>query len=859
MDDRHSNRRPTRWILQSSLRLERVRLAVIGLIMVLNAVGNVIGYRDTYPDESSRQQFAAAFQGNLALRLFYGIPRDLASVGGYVEFRVVGIMAVLAAAWAVFAAARALRGEEDAGRWELVLCGAVTRPGATAVVLAALLLECGALWLATTASLWIVGTVPGDLTTGQAMLVAAAVVLPGVLFVALGALACQVAGSHRGAQAIGGALIAVALLLRIAADLAVGRRLATLADSVRLGRAAPPRDRRTTVGDAVVRGRGAGGRRCGGVDRRTPRPGCEPRSAPRRAAVARPPARLDQPAGDSHRAPDSVVWVVAAGTFAAILGAFAKSIADQASKIHLHAFTQVTTASGYLALSFVLFTLAVSLFATSHISAIRDDESSGRLETLFALPIARRAWFAGRLAVAAGSSVALALMVGVLAWAGAASQNSGVSLGSLVEAGANCVPAALCFLGLGALLFATFPRLSGGGALALVGIAFLWELLGALVSAPAWLLCAFAVPPRGRSAAVCIRRTGRVGHGRGGGGRRGRSGRGLHPPGSPVRMSDVMQAMVLTEPGKLELQTVEAPVAGEGEIVIEVSACGVCRTDLQIFKGDIPLRKAPLILGHQIVGRVVGSGERVGLAWLWGACGRCKQCLAGLENLCEFAEFTGWTVDGGYAQRVVAREDFVYPLPDGVDDIDAAPLLCAGIIGYRALRLSGITPGGVLGLFGFGSSAHLAIQVARHWGCEVAVFCHLDRERELAAALGAAWVGGYDDPPPAPLDAAVTFAPVGSVVVSALRATGPGGTVAINAIHLDRVPEFSYDLLWRERSLRSVANFTREDARAFLDLAVEIPIRPETTVFDLADGGDALRMLDAGEIRGSAVLRIPSP
>ena len=206
-----------------------------------------------------------------------------------------------------------------------------------------------------------------------------------------------------------------------------------------------------------------------------------------------------------------------------------------------------------------------------------------------------------------------------------------------------------------------------------------------------------------------------------------------------------MQAMVLSEPGKLELQTVDAPVAGEGEIVIDVSACGVCRTDLQIFKGDIPLRKAPLILGHQIVGRIVGSGERVGLAWLWGACGRCKQCLAGLENLCEFAEFTGWTVDGGYAQRVVAREDFVYPLPDGVDDIDAAPLLCAGIIGYRALRLSGITPGGVLGLFGFGSSAHLAIQVARHWGCEVAVFCHLDKERELAAALGAAWVGGYDD------------------------------------------------------------------------------------------------------------------
>jgi propanol-preferring alcohol dehydrogenase len=317
-----------------------------------------------------------------------------------------------------------------------------------------------------------------------------------------------------------------------------------------------------------------------------------------------------------------------------------------------------------------------------------------------------------------------------------------------------------------------------------------------------------------------------------------------------------MQAIVLAEPGRLEMRAVAAPTAGAGEIVIEVAACGVCRTDLQIFKGDITLRKAPLIPGHQIVGRVAGSGERVGLAWLWGACGRCKYCLEGRENLCELAEFTGWTVDGGYAELVVAREDFVYPLPEGVSDTELAPLLCAGIIGYRALRLSGIMPGGLLGLFGFGSSAHLAIQVARHWGCEVAAFCHLDRERELAAELGATWTGGYDDLPPAPLDAAVTFAPVGSVVVSALRATGPGGTVAVNAIHLDRVPEFSYDLLWRERSLRSVANFTRADARAFLDLAVEIPIRPETTVFDLADAGDALRMLDAGEIRGSAVLQI---
>jgi propanol-preferring alcohol dehydrogenase len=320
-----------------------------------------------------------------------------------------------------------------------------------------------------------------------------------------------------------------------------------------------------------------------------------------------------------------------------------------------------------------------------------------------------------------------------------------------------------------------------------------------------------------------------------------------------------MQAMVLTEPGRLELRTVPDPTAGPGQLVIEVAACGVCRTDLQIFGGDIELHKAPLILGHQVVGRVAGTGERVGLAWLWGACGHCKQCLSGLENLCAEAQFTGWTVDGGYAERVVARADYVYPLPDQLGDIEAAPLLCAGIIGYRALRLSGIAPGGLLGLFGFGSSAHLAIRVARHWGCEVAVFCHTEEERESATALGAVWVGGYDDPPPAPLDAAVTFAPVGSVVVSALRATGPGGTVAINAIHLDHIPEFSYDLLWRERSLRSVANFTRADAHAFLDLAVEIPIRPDTTVFELADAGEALPMVEAGAIQGSAVLRIRQP
>jgi len=317
-----------------------------------------------------------------------------------------------------------------------------------------------------------------------------------------------------------------------------------------------------------------------------------------------------------------------------------------------------------------------------------------------------------------------------------------------------------------------------------------------------------------------------------------------------------VKAMLLSAPNELALREVDDPVAGEGEVVVEVAVCGVCRTDLQIVSGDIEMRKRPVIPGHQVVGRIAETGERVGLAWLAGACGRCAQCRAGRENLCELAEFRGWTVDGGYAERVVARRDYTFALPEALDDIEAAPLLCAGIIGYRSLRISGIGPGQVLGLFGFGSSAHLAIQVARHWGCQVAVFARSAAERELGLQLGAVWAGGYDDQPPVPLDAAVTFAPVGSVVVSALAATAPGGTVAINAIHLDRMPEFSYDLLWRERSLRSVANFTRQDAREFLELAAAIPIRAETTVFSLDDAPEALAQLEAGAICGSAVLDV---
>jgi propanol-preferring alcohol dehydrogenase len=224
--------------------------------------------------------------------------------------------------------------------------------------------------------------------------------------------------------------------------------------------------------------------------------------------------------------------------------------------------------------------------------------------------------------------------------------------------------------------------------------------------------------------------------------------------------------------------------------------------------------------------------------------------------LCEAAEFTGWTVDGGYAERVVADGEFVFEIPGDVSDVDAAPLLCAGIIGYRSLRLSGIQPGGRLGLFGFGSSAHLAIQVARHWGCEVDVFTRSDSERARAVELGAAWVGGYQERPPVPLDAAVTFAPAGAVVVAALAAVAPGATVAINAIHLDEMPRFDYDLLWKERVLRSVANFTRQDAREFLDIAAEIPIRPHVQTFPLAQAQEALDRLQAGAIDGSAVLTL---
>jgi propanol-preferring alcohol dehydrogenase len=312
----------------------------------------------------------------------------------------------------------------------------------------------------------------------------------------------------------------------------------------------------------------------------------------------------------------------------------------------------------------------------------------------------------------------------------------------------------------------------------------------------------------------------------------------------------------------LRLVELVDPEPAADEVVLEVAACAVCRTDLQLAEGDLEARRLPIVPGHQAVGRVdrVGTrvegwtvGERAGVAWLASTCGKCRFCLTRRENLCPDAQFTGWDRDGGYATRMAVRADFALRLPDGFDDLAAAPLLCGGVIGYRSLKVSGIQPGGRLGLFGFGASALLALQVARHWDCEVHVRTRSAREQQRALQFGAATAAGYDEPTP-PLDAAVTFAPSGDVVVAALRCVARGSIVAINAIHLDRIPTFSYDLLWLERGLRSVANFTRTDAREFLELAASIPIRTAIQTFPMEEGGDALRRLASGDLEATAVL-----
>lgn len=331
-----------------------------------------------------------------------------------------------------------------------------------------------------------------------------------------------------------------------------------------------------------------------------------------------------------------------------------------------------------------------------------------------------------------------------------------------------------------------------------------------------------------------------------------------------------MQAMQLDRPRPVDenpLQLMDTAVAqpGPGQIRLRVSVCGLCHTDLHTVEGELDLPRLPLIPGHQIVGVVEeqgpgagrhAPGSRVGVGWLYDTCGQCVYCRGGQENLCAQARFTGLHADGGYAETMVVPEDFAYPLPAAFDDAHAAPLLCAGIIGFRALRLSGIQPGGRLGLYGFGASAHLAIQVARHWECEVYVFTRSRDHRRHAESLGAAWTGGAEETPPQRLDAGVTFAPAGWIIPHALRHLRPGGTVAINAIHMSPIPELPYKLIYEERGLRSVTNFTRQDAADFLQLAGEIPIHTEVEQRPLAEANAALQRLKASRIQGAAILQI---
>lgn len=331
-----------------------------------------------------------------------------------------------------------------------------------------------------------------------------------------------------------------------------------------------------------------------------------------------------------------------------------------------------------------------------------------------------------------------------------------------------------------------------------------------------------------------------------------------------------MRAQVLEHPRAdgpppLEAREREALTPGAGELLLEVDACAACRTDLQIVRGDVAARRIPLIPGHQVVGRVAGLGEgvsdwaigeRAGAFWLASSCGTCQACRIGRENLCPEARFTGWDVDGGYAQAMLVRADYALRLPDG-EPMALAPLLCGGVIGYRSLKRSGIQAGGRLGLYGFGASASLAIQVARHWDCEVYVATRAPADRARALELGAVWAGDVSERPPVALDAAVTFAPVGSVVIAALQALDRGGTVAINAIHLDGIPAFDYDDLWWERSITSVANVTRADAREFLALAAEIGIATNPHPYSLDEASAALADLEAGAIGAGAAVLLP--
>ncbi|MGQ9371439.1 zinc-dependent alcohol dehydrogenase family protein [Azospirillum sp. ST 5-10] len=325
-----------------------------------------------------------------------------------------------------------------------------------------------------------------------------------------------------------------------------------------------------------------------------------------------------------------------------------------------------------------------------------------------------------------------------------------------------------------------------------------------------------------------------------------------------------MKAMVLREPhGGLAAADLPDPVPGPEEILLAVHACGVCRTDLHVIDGELPDPVLPLIPGHEIVGTVLARGsavdrfavgDRVGVPWLAGSCGTCAHCRGGRENLCDRARYTGYQVPGGYAERTVADARYCFALPPGLGDAEAAPLLCAGLIGYRALRMAGEAER--LGLYGFGAAAHIIAQVARHQGRRVFAFTRPgDRDaRDLATALGVAWAGGSDRPPPEPLDAAIIFAPVGALVPAALRAVAKGGTVVCAGIHMSDIPAFPYAILWGERTVRSVANLTRRDGEEFLALAPRVPVRTRITRFPLEQANAAVDALRAGTITGAAVL-----
>ena len=343
--------------------------------------------------------------------------------------------------------------------------------------------------------------------------------------------------------------------------------------------------------------------------------------------------------------------------------------------------------------------------------------------------------------------------------------------------------------------------------------------------------------------------------------------------GGPRAYAGPVRALTLRAPAPaasrpLALERPSEPVPGRGEVVIAVSACGVCRTDLHVVEGELAPRKTPVVPGHQVVGRVRAAGagaealvgRRVGLGWVAGTCGTCRFCVSGRENLCLAPDFTGWTVDGGFADAVKARADFAHELPETFRDLEAAPLLCAGIIGYRALRLTGLAErggfaGARLGLYGFGAAGHVAIQVARARGAEVYVMTR-DRARHqtLAGELGAAWVGGAADRPPVPLDAAIVFAPAGELVPPALAGLDRGGVLVLGGIHMSDTPPIPYRLLWEERVVRSVANATREDAREFLAEAARIGVKTHVEVFPLERANEALIALKTDAIRGAAVL-----